>query len=145
MLSARDGKQRRVAIRIDVSGGVTLERRNSAHKKTGAVRRWCADNRAGSAGRHVYQTRAAPGARSGRISRTAPRRNRLYTDLAYRWSNCSTVCGVLLAIASTLVPACVSICARVSAEVSLAKSASRMLLSLAVTFSSATLRLAVVV
>ena len=53
-------------------------------------------------------------------------------------SSDNTLCGVEFAVARTLVPACVRIWARVRFAVSAAKSASRMLLSLAVTFSSAT-------
>ena len=45
---------------------------------------------------------------------------------AYPPSSDSTLCGVEFAVASTLVPACVRIWARVSAAVSAAKSASRM-------------------
>ena len=50
-----------------------------------------------------------------------------------------------MAVARTLVPAWVRICALVKFDVSCAKSASRMLLSLEVTFSSATERLLAVV
>src|SRR5258706_1359510 len=59
----------------------------------------------------------------------------------HRCNNASTFCGVALACASTDVFACTRICALVRAAVSVAKSASRMALSLAVTFSSATERL----
>jgi hypothetical protein len=56
-------------------------------------------------------------------------------------SNDSTFCGDEFAWARTDVLACTRICALVIAAVSSAKSASRMALSLAVTFSSATDRL----
>src|SRR4051794_22876327 len=53
-------------------------------------------------------------------------------------SNDSTDCGIELAVDRTLVPAWVRICDRVRADVSVAKSASRIELSLLVTFSRAT-------
>jgi hypothetical protein len=62
----------------------------------------------------------------------------LFSRCLFYCSSLSTDCGVEFAVASTLVPACVSICARVRFDVSVAKSASRMLDSADVTFSSAT-------
>src|SRR5712671_4262937 len=76
----------------------------------------------------------------GQTMKSARVRN-LKVQSLYRCSNCNTLWGVELAVASTLVPAWVRIWALVRFEVSSAKSASRILLSLAVTFSRATLRL----
>ena len=52
------------------------------------------------------------------------------------------MCGVLLAVAKTLVPACTNLRRRVRLAVSEAKSASAMSLSLEVTFSRATFKIA---
>ena len=56
--------------------------------------------------------------------------------LPYPPSNARTLCGVVLAMASTLVPAFTRICARVRMDVSTAKSVSRIADSADVRFSN---------